>query len=71
MRKDNTWAVYASAPPAVDKTVARLPTYHTVAKDQGFIYPFATNPHMLITGRYSGSKDKSNEMVFRHFFLAR
>ena len=67
-RKDITWAEYASVPPAIDKTVARLPTYHTVAKDQGFPYPFATNTHLIIKGRYSGSQDNLNELVFRHFF---
>ena len=70
VRKDNTWAEHASAPPTTDKTVAMLPTYHTVAKDQGFPYPFATNSHLLITGRYSGSQDNSNELVFIHFFPA-
>ena len=50
--------------------VARLPTYHTVAKNQGFPYPFAKNPHLLITGRYSGSQDNLNELVFRHFYPA-
>ena len=50
-------------------TVAiRQPTFHTVAKDVGFPYPFAANPHLLITGRYSGSTDNKHELVFRHVF---
>ncbi len=40
-RQDNTWAETVSAPPGNIKSVARLPTYHTVAKDQDFPYPFA------------------------------
>ena len=67
-RKDITWADAARVPPGNNKSVARLPTYHKVAKDQGFPYPFAKNPHLLLTGRYSGSQDNSNELVFRHFF---
>jgi hypothetical protein len=69
-RQDNTWGETVLASPTSNKTVARLLTYHKVAKDQGFPYPFATNPHLLITGSYSGSQDNSNELVFRHLFLA-
>ena len=32
----------------------------------GFIYQFATQPHLLLTRRYSGSDDNKNEIVFRH-----
>jgi len=69
-RQDTTWVETARASPGTTKSVARLPTYHTVAKDLGFPYPFAKNPHLLITGRYSGSQDSINELVFRHFFPA-
>jgi hypothetical protein len=31
---------------------------HTVAKDLAVPYPFARNPHLLITCNYSGSNDK-------------
>jgi hypothetical protein len=41
-----------------------------MAKDVGFPYFFAANPHLLITGRYSGSTDNNHELVFRHVFLA-
>jgi len=50
-------------------TVAiRQPTFHIVAKDVGFSYPLAANPHLLITGRYSCSTDNKHELVFRHVF---
>jgi hypothetical protein len=45
-------------------------TLHTVAKDMGFPYPFAANPHLLVTGRYSGSTNNKHELVFRHIFPA-
>jgi len=48
----------------------RQPTFHTVAKDVEFPYPFAANPYLLITGRYSGSTDNNHELVFRHVFPA-
>ena len=41
-----------------------------MAKDVGFTYPFAANPHLLVTGRYSGSTDNNHELVFRHDFPA-
>ena len=69
-RQDTTWAETARASSGTNKSVAWLPTYHTVAKDQGFPYLFAKNPHLLITGRYSGSQDNSNKLVFRHFYPA-
>ena len=48
--------------------VIRQPTFHTMAKDVGFLYHFATNPHLLITRRYSSSTDNRHELVFRHVF---
>ncbi len=48
----------------------KLPIYHTVAKDHAKPYPFATNPHIMITGRYSGSSNNPNKLVFRHVYLA-
>jgi hypothetical protein len=36
----------------------------------GFIYPFAIQPHLLLTRRYSGSDNNKNEIVFRHIFPA-
>jgi len=47
-----------------------LPTFHTVAKDPGFPYLFAKNPHLEITCRYSSSADNSNELVFMHVYPA-
>ena len=48
----------------------KLPTYHTAARDPAVPYIFAANPHLLITGSYSGSNDNQNEMVFRHIYPA-
>jgi hypothetical protein len=69
-RQDCTWAEIARASLGTNYTLARLPTCHTVAKDQGHPYPFAENSHMLITSKYSSSTNNSNELVFRHFFPA-
>jgi len=69
-RLDCTWAEFARASPGTNKTIAMLPTYHTVAKDQGYPYPFAINLHLSITCRYLGSTYNTNELVFRHFFPA-
>jgi hypothetical protein len=44
----------------------KLPTCHIVARDPAVPYPFAANPHLLITGIYSRSSDNQNELVFRH-----
>jgi hypothetical protein len=55
----------------VNIVAIKQPTFHTVAKDVGFPYPFAANPHLLITGRYSGSTDNNHKLVFRHVFSIR
>ena len=48
---NRTWADAVRVTGA--NTVAiRQPTFHTMAKDVGFPYPFAANPHLLIIGRY-------------------
>jgi len=60
----------ARASPETSKTLARLLTDRTVAKDQGYPYLFAKNPHMLIIGRYSSNTDNTNELVFMHFYPA-
>jgi hypothetical protein len=39
-------------------------------KDLAIPYPFAANPHLLITGRYSSNIDNQNEIVFRHMHPA-
>jgi hypothetical protein len=64
-RQDGTWAEAARASPRASNTLARLPTHHTDAKDHGYPYPFAENPHLLITCKYSSSTDNSNELVFK------
>jgi hypothetical protein len=48
--------------------VIRQPTFDIAAKDVGFPYPFATNPHLLITRKYSSSTVNKHELVFRHVF---
>ncbi len=50
----------------VNIVAIRHPTFHTDAKDVGFPYPFAINPNILITRRYSGNTHNKNELVFRH-----
>jgi hypothetical protein len=67
VRTDRAWADAARASPGSNTAIAvRLTTYHIVAKDPAIPYPFATNPHLLITGMYSWSSDNQNELVFIH-----
>jgi len=47
-------------------TLYKLTTFHTVTKDNTYTYPFEDIPHLLITGRYSGSTLSKNEFVFKH-----
>ena len=56
-----TWAETVRESPTKQQALApyKSQTYHTVGKDLGFIYPFATQPHLLLTRRYSGSDDKN------------
>ena len=71
-RLDRFWADAARSSPGRNTDLAvKLPTYHTVARDPAVPYPFAANPHLLITGRYSGSSDNHNELVFRHLYPSR
>ena len=71
-RSDRTWADSAQASLGSNTgIVVRLPTYHTIEKDMAIPYPFAANPHLLITGKYPSSIDNQNEIVFRHMHPAR
>jgi hypothetical protein len=67
-----TWAEIVRESPTKQQAIApyRSQTYHTVGKGLGYIYPFAAQPHLLFTERYSGSDDPKNEMGFRHLFPA-
>jgi hypothetical protein len=71
-RPAHTWAASVRESPTRKQTrvTYKSQTYHTVGKDAGFIYPFATQPHLLLTWRYSGSDNNKNEIVFRHLFPA-
>jgi len=70
-RPDNTWADAARSSPGRNTDLAvKLLTYHIVARNPAVPYPFATNPHLLITGIYSGSSNYQNELVFRHVYPA-
>ena len=71
-RPAHTWAETIRESPARKQTTVpyKSQMYHTVGKDVGFIYPFATQPHLLLTGRYSGNDANKNEIVFRHLFPA-
>ncbi len=69
VRPDRSWVDVARSSPGRNTELAvKLPTYHTVARDLAVPYPFATNPHLIITGRYSGSSDSQNELVFKHLY---
>jgi len=68
-RKDRTWAEATRASPGSNSGIAvMLPTYHTVEKDLAIPYPFAVNPHLLISGRYSSNNDNQNDIVFKHVY---
>jgi hypothetical protein len=67
--KNRTWADAMRVTWANTMAIRQL-KFPTVAKDVGFPYPFATNPHLLNIGRYLGSTDNKHELVFRHVFLA-
>ena len=71
-RPDRTWADNTRDSPGHNVSLAiRHPTFHTIAKDVGYPYPFATNPHLLIIGRYSRKTDNLEEIVFKHVYPAR
>jgi len=65
-----TWVETFRESPARQQALApyKSQTYHTGRKDLEYIYLFATQPHLLLTRRYSGSDDRKNEIVFRHVF---
>ena len=67
-----SWADAAGGSPTPHQAIIthKYQTYHTVGKDLGFTYPFAAQPHLMLTRRYSSSEDKKNEIVFRHLFQA-
>ena len=70
-RSTSTWAEAIGHPRAPHTIVPhRTPTYHTVAIDAGLPHPFEPLPHLLLTGRYSGSTLSTNELVFRFVFPA-
>jgi hypothetical protein len=46
----------------------KLATFHTVDKDNTYLYPYEDIPHLLITGRYSGATLPKYEIVFGHIF---
>jgi len=71
VRPDRTWAEAGRSSPGRNTDFAvMLPTYHTLARDPAVPFPFAANSHLMITGRYSRSNNKHNELVFRHVYPA-
>jgi len=62
------WAEAIGQPPTQQIVKSRNPTYHTVSQDAGCPFPFENTPHLLLTGRYSGSTLHQNELVFRHIY---
>ena len=68
-RPDRTWADAArDSPGNIISLTGRYHIFHTIAKVPGFPYPFASNPHLLITCICSGSTDNHNELVFIHVY---
>ena len=68
-RPTSSWAEAIGHPQATHSLVPhRTPTYHTVARDADYHHPLEAPPHLLLTGRYSGSTLPWNEMVFRNVF---
>jgi hypothetical protein len=68
-RSTPSWAKAIGRPQTAHKLVPhRTPTYHTVAKDADYHHPFESLPHLLLTGRYSGSTLPWKDMVFRNVF---
>ncbi len=55
-------------PPTQQVVQFRNPTYHTVAQGAGCPFPFEHIPHLLLTGKYSGSNLLHNKLVFRHIY---
>jgi len=46
-------------------------TFHTIERDNSYLYPFEDIPHILIRGRYSRATLPKNEIVFMHIFERR
>ena len=66
-RSTPSWAEAIGHPQAAQQLVPqRTPIYHTVAKDADYHHPFESLPHLLLTGRYSGSTLPWDGMVFRN-----
>jgi hypothetical protein len=65
-RPARSWAETVRESPARQQAIApyNSQTYHTVIKDPGFVYPFATQPRLLLTGCYSGSDDKKRDSIW-------
>jgi hypothetical protein len=57
---------------AIPPNLARIPykpaTFHTIDKDNSYLYPFEDIPHLLITRRYYRATLPKNEIVFKHIF---
>jgi len=64
-RPARTWAETLRESPAKQQALVpyKIQTNHTVGKNLGFIYPFATQSHLLLTGRYSGRDDKKRDSI--------
>jgi len=68
-RSTPSWAETIRRPHAEQQLVPhQTPTYRIVARDVDYHYPFESLPHLLLTGRYSGSTLPWNEMVFGNVF---
>jgi len=69
-RPERTWADAARASSRNNKLTIMHPTFHTVAKDLGLPYAFATISLLFITCTYSSNTENLNELVFKHVYPA-
>jgi hypothetical protein len=59
-----TYAAATNCAASQTTTLYKPTTFHTVARDNTYTYPFENIPHLLITGRYRGTILPKNEIVF-------
>ena len=58
----------AANPPHQAVITYKPAVFHTVDKDNTYLYPYEYIPHLLITRRYSGATLPQYEILFIHIF---
>jgi hypothetical protein len=58
----------AAIPPNQAIITYNLAIFHTIDRDNSYIYPFEDIPHLLITCMYSGATLPKHEILFRYIF---